>query len=898
MTRKLIGLVLFAFIMLSSLAVLPSASGEEKQVIAGYGPVYGNLTSPYACEIVDNTIFVLDAYGLSAFSLPDNQFIARYPVDLVQAQSYQAMRDPKTWINFIKGISNMDSAFGNLLLRTITPTSSFLVNTTIEKDSSNHLFISAGNGITHLNTEGETVQLIPYPTEILPTRENEQVTVVFAMGGDMIYLLVQTNDISEEVNLKSQYIYTLDKEGNVQRKIELEADDSMIMDAFYSFKVLHDKQLFLLTKMVNGDTLYLFDQEGNLAYNVSVDLNESLISSLDLMTEDTLVCQIAEAGNFSIKNVIKQGKLIFQENEVTLEWGETWKDKNWGMLGISMSTSQERIGFVCTGKMESLMDYQVNMIDLPKTYYTIGKPINEPGQIYQSLSYAVDDEGNLYTTNLGSSVINVFNPKGEFQKSIEIDRAAVSSMMGIMEIMPLITDMFIETPYLYVTNLLPNTIARYDIKEDSWENLYESDMMSNSLNVWLDMYVEKEVVYLLDPVPDENGMPKLSCLDEDLELNLIEFPALEEVNPDAFYTGFEIDDTNIYLLDGYSGQIQEWYFPDPDELKKTISIPHDSGTMFTSFCRLDSGDFVLTDPFRDQITVVNKKGDVSQKWGKHVALTTGRDKSVYQTNPDGFCVPLRVKAHNNSLYINDFMNYRYHIMSPPLPAPKVTLTDFVGLKDISVFKDHEQTIEIAIESEFLAHFQVKTDQDWIQIKEPAFTSDTKELHITLLGSKMKPWTNHYGYLHISCDEVDLNNQNKITVDISVDTVGLKMQLTLDNPVVLVNGKPQPPLEAAPFVYNGRTMVPVRLIAEAFGAQIDYASVTREITIRLGETVIQLQTGNSKAMINGKEVKLDVPPMVRSGRTFVPLRFISEAFGANVSFDNATRTITILYPAPK
>jgi len=150
---------------------------------------------------------------------------------------------------------------------------------------------------------------------------------------------------------------------------------------------------------------------------------------------------------------------------------------------------------------------------------------------------------------------------------------------------------------------------------------------------------------------------------------------------------------------------------------------------------------------------------------------------------------------------------------------------------------------------------------------------------------------------ISCDEADLNNQNQITVDISVDTVGLKIQLTLDNPVVLINGKPQPPLEAAPFVTKGRTMVPVRVIAEAFGAAIAYDSITRGITIRLGEMIIQLQTDNPNATINGKEVKLDVPPIVRVGRTFVPIRFISEAFGANVSFDNATRTITILYPTP-
>ena len=168
-------------------------------------------------------------------------------------------------------------------------------------------------------------------------------------------------------------------------------------------------------------------------------------------------------------------------------------------------------------------------------------------------------------------------------------------------------------------------------------------------------------------------------------------------------------------------------------------------------------------------------------------LTTGREKSVYQTNPDGFNVPLRVKDQNNYLYITDFLNCRYHIMMAPQPTPQVKVTDFIHLKDINVFKDHDQTIEISIESGSLSHFKVKTNDDWIQIKEPTFTSETKELHITLIGSKMKPWVNNYGYLYISCDETDLNSGNNIKVDISVDTIGKKMMIDLNTNTVTIDG---------------------------------------------------------------------------------------------------------------
>lgn len=63
-------------------------------------------------------------------------------------------------------------------------------------------------------------------------------------------------------------------------------------------------------------------------------------------------------------------------------------------------------------------------------------------------------------------------------------------------------------------------------------------------------------------------------------------------------------------------------------------------------------------------------------------------------------------------------------------------------------------------------------------------------------------------------------------------------------------------------------------------------------------LIQLTIGSQAAMVNGKQTKLDVPPMIMNGRTLVPIRFISEALGAEVAFDAATRTITIQAPDGK
>jgi len=119
-----------------------------------------------------------------------------------------------------------------------------------------------------------------------------------------------------------------------------------------------------------------------------------------------------------------------------------------------------------------------------------------------------------------------------------------------------------------------------------------------------------------------------------------------------------------------------------------------------------------------------------------------------------------------------------------------------------------------------------------------------------------------------------------------------IQLTLDNVVPTINGEPQTPLEAPPFISGGRTMVPLRFIAEAFGAEVKYDAVTKGITITMGDMVIAMQIGSNTVLVNGKTHTIDAPPVIVNGRTFVPVRFVAEILGAKVDYDAATRTVTI------
>lgn len=112
-----------------------------------------------------------------------------------------------------------------------------------------------------------------------------------------------------------------------------------------------------------------------------------------------------------------------------------------------------------------------------------------------------------------------------------------------------------------------------------------------------------------------------------------------------------------------------------------------------------------------------------------------------------------------------------------------------------------------------------------------------------------------------------------------------------NTRVQVNGQPLA-TSVAPIQMNGRTLVPMRDIFESLGARVQYNSATRGITARRGTTNIGLRIGSRAAMINNQNITLDQSPLVRRGSTLVPLRFVSEALGARVSWNSAQRLVSV------
>lgn len=91
------------------------------------------------------------------------------------------------------------------------------------------------------------------------------------------------------------------------------------------------------------------------------------------------------------------------------------------------------------------------------------------------------------------------------------------------------------------------------------------------------------------------------------------------------------------------------------------------------------------------------------------------------------------------------------------------------------------------------------------------------------------------------------------------------------------------LDVAPVIDQGRTLVPMRKIFERLGAEIGWDEGTKTVTAVKGDLEIKLTAGKTTVLVNGKKVKLDVPAKVINGRTLVPMRFVGETLGAKVNY---------------
>lgn len=129
----------------------------------------------------------------------------------------------------------------------------------------------------------------------------------------------------------------------------------------------------------------------------------------------------------------------------------------------------------------------------------------------------------------------------------------------------------------------------------------------------------------------------------------------------------------------------------------------------------------------------------------------------------------------------------------------------------------------------------------------------------------------------------------------IDSVEFKKEIKID-----IDGEIVVP-DSAPVIIEGRTLCPIRAVAEKLGYMVDWNGETKTAIIKNDELILEIQIGAMEmiktAIVDNARVKpeiipLDVPAEIINDRTYLPLRAIGEALGCEVDWDGATRTVII------
>ena len=116
-------------------------------------------------------------------------------------------------------------------------------------------------------------------------------------------------------------------------------------------------------------------------------------------------------------------------------------------------------------------------------------------------------------------------------------------------------------------------------------------------------------------------------------------------------------------------------------------------------------------------------------------------------------------------------------------------------------------------------------------------------------------------------------------------------LRIGSTAISINGT-ESELDTAPIIQNGRTLLPLRAVVEGLGGSVAWEAETKTAVFAKGDKVIFMTIGSNTAFVNTTEYTMDTEPIIIDGRTMLPIRFVAENLGFKVEWDESTQIITV------
>ncbi len=124
------------------------------------------------------------------------------------------------------------------------------------------------------------------------------------------------------------------------------------------------------------------------------------------------------------------------------------------------------------------------------------------------------------------------------------------------------------------------------------------------------------------------------------------------------------------------------------------------------------------------------------------------------------------------------------------------------------------------------------------------------------------------------------------------TAGTPAQVPVPTDIAVVVNEKVLNASMAVYVVNGRSMLPFRAFFESLNADVGWDEDTKSVSAKLEDRSVYLRIGNDRGMVEGSDFLLDAVPFIMNGRSYIPIRFVSEGLGMRVAWDGASRTVYI------
>lgn len=311
---------------------------------------------------------------------------------------------------------------------------------------------------------------------------------------------------------------------------------------------------------------------------------------------------------------------------------------------------------------------------------------------------------------------------------------------------------------------------------------------------------------------------------------------------------------------------------------------------FVKIESVDEGDFLKKD--KGETFFLSKIDNERRK----IIIGSSRKGKIGGISGNGnlFYIKFHLKSNNKTYFsfkeiflkdsnLNDinFKSSNLSIIPQTTNIPKISVEP-----NILIFRTIDEVLELKIKNIGKGTLKgyVYPKDEWIVVNKNYFEGDTS------IYVGVKKFVNNEGLISIESNggNVDI----KVKFDISSSK---KIVLQIGNQIAYVNNEPYL-LPFPVFIKDGRTMVPLRFLAEQRGAQVLWFAQESKVMIIYNEIFIELWVDQNKnyVRVNGKFYTVDVPPYTYKGRTVVPVRFISEFLNGKVEWKEDTKTVIIIF----